>query len=799
MAAVALRSDLEPSLHRLLLRRMALPALAGLCAGPAAQAQGVATDADLAPVTITGTRSGLPASLAGSTAGKSAGELREQNLFNPEDALQYLPNTTVRKRYIGDRNALIGGRSFGTLQPSRALVYLDGYLISNFLGRFDAPRWNMISPEAIERVDVLYGPYSALYPGNSIGTTVVVTQRAPRALEISGRVVGYRQRFEQYGHGDRFDGHQVSLHLGQRLDSGLWFSGDLNHQNSTSQPMQYYAVSANAAGAFPSFGTVVAGTPTPVEGVRYDTDPKGLRRAVFGASGGAIDHTVQHTLNLRAGYRFMPTLEAGVMASWWTNNTETRNRTFLTDSTGAPAFQGAPVDVLKDDVTSRRLLVSNAGNVFELPASVFAPSTRDEFHQQLGATLKTRHGPGWNGSIVVSDYRIRDDVARQANNPEPIAADGGAGTVTRRNGTGWNTFEVQATWTPVDEDWTGGRHALAFGLHRNAYTLDSTVNKASDWRSTETGLAQYYRGKTEVTAVYAQDAWRLSDDLKLTIGLREEHYRAFDGAQLFADSTAVNYASRSLQGHSPKASLAWNARDDLVLKLSAGRGVRFPNVEELYNGTVTSASLTLFDPNLKPETSNALDLSAEKDWAQHRVRVSLFHDDVRDAILRQTDTTLGRNEIRVSNVDRVKTTGAELAWSAQDWLLAGLDLEANAAFTRAKVVANARDPQSVGKWWLRVPRTRGNLLAAYRPDEHWMGSVGVRHEGRSWGDTYNLDVNPDVYGGNSRLKQVDLRLAYRFDRQLELAAGVNNAANAHAYQFHPYPGRTLFAELRFSR
>lgn len=779
------------------LRRLALQALACLCAGPAVHAQGVATDADLAPVTITGTRSGLPASGAGSTAGKNAGELREQNLFNPEDALQYLSNTTVRKRYIGDRNALVGGRSFGTLQPSRALVYLDGYLISNFLGRFDAPRWNMISPEAIERVDVLYGPYSALYPGNSIGTTVVVTQQTPRALEIAGRVVGYQQRFQQYGQADRFDGHQVSLHLGQRLDSGLWLAGDLNHQNSTSQPMQFYTVSASAAGVFPDFGTVDKGTPTPVEGVLYDTDPKGQHRAVFGASGGAIDHTVQDTLNLCAGYRFVPSLEASVMASGWIHHTETRNRTFLTDQAGAPVFQGAPVDVVKDSVTRTRLLVSNNGNVFELPASTFAPSTRDEFHQQLGATLKTRHGPGWNGSIVVSDYRIRDDVARQASNPDPITADGGAGTVTRRSGTGWNTFEAQAIWTPAEGDWTGGRHALAFGLHRNAYTLDHTVNMASDWRSTETGLSQSYRGKTEVTAAYVQDAWRLDDDLKLTTGLREEHYRAFDGAQ-FADRTAVNYPSRSLQGHSPKASLAWHASDDLLLKLSAGRGVRFPNVEELYNGTVTSASLTLSDPNLKPEASNALDLSAEKGWAQHRVRVSLFHDDVRDAILRQTDTTMTPIKTYVSNVDRVKTTGAELAWSAQDWPLAGLSLEANAAFTRARVVANAHDPQSVGTWWLRVPRTRGNVLAAYRPDERWMGSVGVRHEGRSWNDAYNLDVNPDVYGGNSRLKQVDLRLACQIDRHRELAAGVNNAANSHAYQSHPYPGRTLFAELRFS-
>lgn len=277
-------------------RRTAL-ALACTCASGSSFAQGVATDADLARVTVTGTRIGLATNTSASTAEKNAEDLRAQNLFNPEDALQYMPNTTVRKRYIGDRNALIGGRSFGTTQPSRALVYLDGYLISNFLGRFDAPRWNMISPEAIERVDVLYGPFSALYPGNSIGTTAVITQRAPKAFELSGRVIGYQQHFDQYGHNDRFDGNQVSVHLGQRLDSGLWFAADINHQNSTSQPMQFYAVSANAAGTFPA----TSGTATPVTGIVYDTDPKGLKRAIFGASTGAIDHTVQDTLNVRAG------------------------------------------------------------------------------------------------------------------------------------------------------------------------------------------------------------------------------------------------------------------------------------------------------------------------------------------------------------------------------------------------------------------------------------------------------------------------------------------------------------------
>lgn len=765
-----------------------------------AHAQGVATEQQLAPVLVSGNgvRSGLAADVPSNSASKTAEDLREQNLVNPEDALKYVPNTSIRKRYIGDRNSMIGGRSFGTLQPSRGLAYVDGYLISNFLGRFDGPRWNMITPEAIARVDVLYGPFSAIYPGNSIGTTVVTTEREPRGFEASARITGYRQRFDLYGDAADYDGHQLSAFVGSRLDSGLWYSLSANRQNSTSQPMNYYTVSADAAGVFPA----VTGTAVPVTGIRYDEDPKGRRRAVFGASGGAIDHTVQDTLKLKLGYEFTPELVASAMLGGWTNDTRNSNRSFLRDASGATLWSGR---------------VTDGTNTFSIPLSAFAPSNRDEMHRHGGITLKTKYATGWNGSIVYSNYRIVSDIARQANLPEDQAASGGAGSWTRRDGTGWNTFEAQAAYRPSEGDFTDGRHALTLGAHRNAYLLDSPTRNASDWRSTETTLAQRYRGRTEVTALYAQDAWRLREDLVLTLGLRHERFVTRDGEQLLrvASCTAaagvdcvdngdgsfnrvLAYPQRRLSGSSPKASISWHAEEDLLLKASVGRGVRFPNVEELYNGTFTASAQTQSDPNLKAERSDALELSAEKDWEQHRLRVSVFHDAVRDAILRQSDTTVTPSVTRVSNVDRVKTSGLEIVWQTQDWLLRGLSLDANAAFAHSKVTANAADPASVGKYWLRVPKLRANLLATYRPTRQWMGSLGIRHSGRAYNDTYNLDVQPDVYGGVSSFTFVDLRGSYKLTPQVELALGVDNLADSRGFQAHPYPGRTVFTELRAS-
>ncbi len=765
-----------------------------------ALAVGVGTDVQLAPVVVkgTGTHAPLAADIPSSTESKTAEELRKQNLFNPEDALRYMPNTTIRKRYIGDRNALIGGRDFGPMQPSRALVYVDGYLISNFLGRFDAPRWNMVTPEALERVDVLYGPFSALFPGNSIGTTVVMTERVPKETEGSVRVTGYSQHYSQYGDSDNYNGGQLSAYVGGRAKSGLWGALTANHQDSTSQPMQYYTVSANAAGAFPA----VAGPAPQVTGIQYDTDPNGNKRAVFGAHSGAIDHTVQNNAKFKMGYAFTPELEGSALLGWWTNNTSTRNRTFLNDASGSEVWQGK---------------VADGANTFNIPASAFAPSMRDEEHLQSGATLKTKRASGWNGSIVASGYRIVSDAARQANNPDPIAAGGGVGTVTRRDGTGWNTFEMQALYKPMAGDFGGGRHTLVFGLHRNAYTLKNVVNNASNWRDAETTRSQHYRGETEVYALYAQDIWQLNKDLKLTTGWRVERFRAHNGEQLARGTSCtavtgeictpngdgtfnktVPYGSRTLTGNSPKVSLAWTASDDLLFKASYGHGVRFPNVEELYNGTVTATSVTRNDPNLKAERSNAFDLTAEKFWENHTLRVSMFHSNVLDTILRQTDITVLPFITNVSNVDKVRTSGVEFVWRSQDIAIHGLSLDANAAFTNSKVVENTKDPASEGKHWLRVPKTRGSVLLAYRPNAQWMGSIGWRYQGRAYNSVYNLDINPNVYGGISTINQFDLRLSYKPQPKLELAVGVDNVTNQNAYQFHPYPGRTMFLELRAS-
>ena len=87
------------------------------------------------------------------------------NVRNTEDALRYFPSLFVRKRHIGDTQAPLPPGPRESAQRAQPRSIADGVLLSALIGNnnsFASPRWGMVSPEEIERVDVLYGPFRAI-------------------------------------------------------------------------------------------------------------------------------------------------------------------------------------------------------------------------------------------------------------------------------------------------------------------------------------------------------------------------------------------------------------------------------------------------------------------------------------------------------------------------------------------------------------------------------------------------------------------------------------------------------------
>ena len=163
------------------------------------------------------------------------------NAVNVEDTIKYLPSLVVRKRHIGDTQAPLATRTGGLGASARSLVYADGALLSALIGNNNtsaSPRWNMVSPQEIERIDVLYGPFSAAYPGNSIGAVVNITTRLPDRIEATAHLGTTLQTFAQYGARATLPARQIGGTIGDRFVPLALFAS-LDH--ASNEPLLEFA------------------------------------------------------------------------------------------------------------------------------------------------------------------------------------------------------------------------------------------------------------------------------------------------------------------------------------------------------------------------------------------------------------------------------------------------------------------------------------------------------------------------------------------------------------------------------
>jgi iron complex outermembrane receptor protein len=764
------------------------------------QAQTVAPSEDapvrsLGVVTIT---SGQPTSLPTQIPATMESVTREQiartvNATDSEDALKYLPSLLVRKRYIGDYNhAVLSSRASGTGNSARSAVYADGILLSNYLGNGVGglsfpPRWSMVSPEEIERVDVMYGPFSAAYPGNSVGAVVVFTTRNPKAFEVHAKVGYSSQPFQLYNTNSTFRAWETSASVGNRAGDFSWLL-NFNHSDSQGQPLTFATRTVASGSATPAAGT----SPTAVTGAVLGANSANQPWYVLGT--GTQYETRQDQFKAKFAYDITPTIRANYELGVWQNNSDNTPVSYLRNAAGQPVYSG-PISI-------------NGLNYAALTGGDFAATREDLTHVMHGLTVKSHTQGLWDWEVDASLYDYRKDEKRQnsAGNTLPNALAGGAGTLADGSGTGWNNLALKGTWRPGGID---GAHIVDFGAQLDNYKLRYlTSNIASDWLNDGPGaVASNVAGKTQLASLYAQDAWAFAEKWKTVLGLRAEQWRAYDGLTVFpAPLPSVPYASRKETHLSPKAALSYQAAEGLVLKASAGRAVRMPTVSELYGAVSTTNSAFVNDPNLKPERSWTTELTAEKDVGNGLLRLTYFTEDTHDSLYSQTTiepsiSGSNKNVTRVQNVGRIQTQGLELAYSGTDVVKKGLDLNGSVTYADSVIKSNdgfvSTPGDTIGKRQPNIPKWRATALVSYRFDDQWSAAFGARYSGTQYRTLNNADVNGFAYMGVSKYFTTDLRVRYRIDRQWSVAVGIDNLNNYQYWNFHPYPQRSYNAELSF--
>lgn len=688
------------------------------------------------------------------------------NLMDTQDAVKYLPSVFVRKRNNGDTQSVMGTRVWGVSSSARSLIFADGVPLTALIGNnntIGGPRWGLVAPETIERVDMMYGPFSAAYAGNSMGAVMEISTRMPDALEGSITQTQTVMPFDLYATKQTYGTSQTSARVGNRFGK-LTVSLSGNYQDSKSQPLTYVT-----SGTFPS-GTT---------GGFAATNKLNVPANVLGATG--LLHTQMLNATGRVAYDITPSVRAAYTYGFWQNDANAGTETYI-QRAGVPTY------------------AAQGG---------FASGTYGLLQQHASQSLSIRSDTkrDWDFEVVGTSYRMQVDRQRFSSSAAATGLTlGNAGRVAVLSGTGWATADVKGAWH------RGGptaAHTVSFGVHGDRYSLVNPTLNTADWTQsnpTTTTVASRGDGKTQTVALWVQDSWRITPSLRVTAGGRYEQWKGFDGLNVNGSTTVVQRTVDATR-FSPKGTLVWTP-SSWMLSASVGKAYRFATAAELYQLVTTGATFTSPDPQLKPDNVLATELRAERAFGKSRVQLSLFNDDVRDAIISQFKPLVpGSNTFYsyLSNVEHVRARGVELVLGERDVLIPGLELTGSATYLDARTVstsgrasATASANAAIGKRLPNIPDWRATVVATVRPTSRLAISAGGRYSGALPTTLDNADVNPNVYQGFSAWFVADAHANYRISNHLSATLGADNLLNRKYFLFHPFPQRTFSSSLKAS-
>jgi iron complex outermembrane receptor protein len=714
------------------------------------------------------------------------------NLKDPEDAVKYLPSLFVRKRNDGDNQAVLATRSWGLNSSARTLIYYDDLLISALIGNNNSgasPHWNLISPEAIARIDFLNGPFSAAYPGNSIGGVLLITSKMPdKPFAIAKETVSVMP-WNQYGTRDTYVTSQTSAAAGNR-DGKLSWLVTANYLDSFQQPLTYT-----------TFGTALGVGPANTTGTIAALSRTGGIANVIGT--GALAHSQQTSENLRLAYDISPLVQATYSLGIWNNHQTSNPQTYLTSTlTGQPTFGGQS---------------GFASNKY----------TWDQTHLSNAVSLKSDTKGVFDFDLSASSYNYLQDIML---NPFTVASTGVGyslnGKITRNDGTNWQNADAKGIWRPFGVD---GSQEMSFGVHGDRYRLENPVYLSSVWYATSsTGTGQIASdsvGETRTSALWVQDAWKIVPDLKLTLGGRLETWQALDGFNINsnpATNTGVpaspipgivpvpkNQPGLESTNFSPKLSLSYDPNKDWNVTANFGEAYRYPTVTELYQNILVNGVATFANPNLTPEQDFSGELNIERKWSDGRARLTLFKERVNNAIISQTtnvtNSTGGQTPTTtIGNVDAIRMQGVELSGEKNNVLITGLQLFGSVTYVDSRILSDPTFVSTIGgttangKRVPNVPEWRSAFGVTYRPNDSWAYTVAARYTGKQYATLDNTDIIPHVYQAFDPFFVVDIKIHYKATQNFSFDFGIDNIFNEQYFLFHPFPGRTFVLAAKYA-
>ena len=343
--------------------------------------------------------------------------------------------------------------------------------------------------------------------------------------------------------------------------------------------------------------------------------------------------------------------------------------------------------------------------------------------------------------------RVFGDVETFRSNflavPDLIRRDQARVTLNQRVPT--NGFGGMVQWSRA----LGTRNFLSAGTDWRWVDGDSEED-AMNATSTAVATNRISGGTQRSYGAFIQDVFTPTDRLSLTVSLRVDDWKNYDGHNLETNAVTgqpvppgnnngvptgnqPDLPDRKDTAFSPRGGAMYRISDKVSVWGSVSGGFRAPTLNELYRQFRVGALLVLANNQLGPENlvggEAGVNLIATENVT---VRGTWYMNGIENPV---SNVTIALNTQQRQNLGRTKVQGFQTDLEYRlgtRWRVAGAYL-----FNDAKVTENPTNPELVGKYLPQVPQHRGSIQFAYTDPRFVNLALGLQMVGKQYDDDLN--------------------------------------------------------------
>lgn len=729
---------------------------------------------DIGEIIVTATRTPrkagtVPASV--SVIGKE--DIRLMPAQYMDEVISHTTGVYTRRSKMQDTTIRIGMR--GLSGGTYCLVMVDGQPLNDAYD--NDVQWPHLSKDAVERVEVVRGPFSSLYGQNAMGGVVNVITSAPKERELAGRV-GYGTYNTMTAHAHYDDLYQVGASW---LDSiGISVSGDV--KKSDGYRNQYY-VTSFSSGA----GTV------PVTGWEKTTGTTGSTSYLLGDMGENTWEQSRAGAKVYLNFTHDTSLVLTYGFSRYAYDYEDA-RSYLRDASG-------------NSVTSGKVQIDDGGSSYNKTISEysFTAGPGENTRHMSYAKFSTKFGEAL--FMASAGYNRGDSWYMTPSSGGTL--DGGKGSKSSTNPKETLFLDTQLdipfTIPMLTKSW------ITVGASHRQDHAEADQWYVSDWSDQDSSRivqVQEMSGRQRLEAAYAQLELGLHRTLKVYGGVRYDYWRNYDGSSIYNTVSTTTYAITGTTGEidyenttasqvSPRASIVYTpgfAIGDIWMFRSVwasyGRGFNAPSIYRLYRTWTYGTTTYRGNPDLDPERCDSWEVGVEQMFAANHIRLAAtyFESKIDNLVYyMQIDSATKQYQ----NAGEGKVRGVELEARARIFMF---ELFGNYTRQDTEITENEADSSIEGMRFQFVPLNMYNL-GLYARFHYFAGSVSWRSVGKVYSSDKNTDTAEGVYGAYDPVRLLDARINVYPCEWCTVSLSCNNILDREYYVSYKAQGRTFNFEV----